>query len=66
LSANLHGGSLVANYPFDDDKRMVEMYSKAPDDDVFVELATTYSLNHPTMHKGQSVCGDRFKNGMVK
>jgi len=42
------------------------MYSKAPDDDVFVELATTYSLNHPTMHKGQSVCGDRFKNGMVK
>jgi len=65
LSANFHGGSLVANYPFDDDKKMVEMYSMAPDDDIFKVIAKNYSYNHPIMHLGNRMCGDVFKEGIT-
>jgi len=65
LSANLHGGSLVANYPFDDDEKMKEMYAASPDDDVFVHIAKNYSYDHPTMHLGRSQCGDHFKDGIT-
>ncbi|CAL1265429.1 unnamed protein product [Larinioides sclopetarius] len=60
LSANLHGGSLVANYPFDDNAENIDRYSKSPDDVVFRQLATVYSQNHPTMHLGQP-CGGQGK-----
>ncbi|GIY90390.1 hypothetical protein CEXT_552002 [Caerostris extrusa] len=61
LSANLHGGSLVANYPFDDNAANKDgIYSKSPDDEVFRRLATIYSNAHPTMHLGQP-CGGQGK-----
>ncbi len=44
LSANLHGGALVANYPFDnriDDS--IQKESKTPDDQTFQMLAKAYS-----------------------
>ena len=45
LSANLHGGSFVANYPFDDNKeRKSGVYSKCPDDDVFRHVSLVYSM----------------------
>lgn len=44
LSANLHGGSLVANYPYDDNSDGRDgIESLTPDNDVFVHLASTYS-----------------------
>nr|KAG5686430.1 hypothetical protein BaRGS_017698 [Batillaria attramentaria] len=51
LSGNLHGGAMVANYPFD--SYLGTSYASiphiCPDNDVFVHLAKTYSLTHPTM-----------------
>ncbi|XP_035691262.1 carboxypeptidase D-like [Branchiostoma floridae] len=58
LSASLHGGNLVADYPFDDSRKKGHaVYSKSPDDAVFQQLARTYSLAHPTMHSGHP-CDD--------
>ena len=60
LSANLHGGSLVANYPYDNNARGVsKVYSKSPDDQLFRELSLTYSKAHPRMHLGKS-CTSRY------
>jgi carboxypeptidase D len=50
LSANFHGGAVVANYPYDgnqDDRDGT--IDPTPDDGVFQHLALTYSLNHPVM-----------------
>lgn len=45
LSANLHGGSLVANYPYDGNPQQKDgIYSKTPDDSLFKHLALVYSL----------------------
>lgn len=64
LSANLHGGALVASYPFDnqpDPKKPL----RPPDLDVFKYLAESYAFNHSTMYLGQSCPDDniKFPNG---
>ena len=67
LSANLHGGSLVANYPLDD-YPIGSRNSATPDDDVFKQIALTYSMNHATMHLGRACAGypdERFKLGKI-
>lgn len=64
MSANFHGGSLVANYPYDDTESKRSVYSATPDDDIFREMALTYSKNHPKMHLNKPICdGDHFHNG---
>lgn len=67
LSANLHGGSVVASYPWDDgpSHKASGDYSAAPDDAVFRHLAQTYSDNHRTMHNAGKRCGDRFTGGIT-
>ncbi|KYR02809.1 peptidase M14 family protein [Tieghemostelium lacteum] len=55
LSANLHGGDLVVNYPYDSTKGLSEypegIYSFTPDDNIFRRIALTYSLSHTKMSK---------------
>ena len=67
LSANLHGGSLVANYPYDDSPSGRTMYSKCPDDDIFRQVALAYSMSHTRMHSFSGCPGYRetFKSGIT-
>lgn len=39
-------GSLVVNYPYDDNEQGVATYSKSPDDAVFQQIALSYSKVH--------------------
>uniref|UniRef100_A0A8C7YHB7 Carboxypeptidase D, a n=1 Tax=Oryzias sinensis TaxID=183150 RepID=A0A8C7YHB7_9TELE len=69
LSANLHGGSLVVNYPFDDDADGNNRYSKSPDDAVFQQLSRAYSQENPLMHNGhpckELYSADVFQDGIT-
>lgn len=72
LSGNIHGGALVASYPFDNipanspnSFRSYGSPSLTPDDDVFRHLAQSYSFNHNNMYLAVS-CRDgtpQFVNG---
>ena len=57
LSANMHGGALVANYPFDGPNS--GSYSASPDDDLFIHISLAYADAHPNMASGG------FSNGIT-
>lgn len=72
LSSNLHGGSLVASYPFDDTQNhnphQIGKYSKSPDDALFKKLARVYSNNHLVMHSNPGCPGypsESFAGGIT-
>jgi len=54
LSANLHGGALVANYPYDESRDgSASKYTATPDDNTFRHLAHTYARAHKLMSTGK-------------
>ena len=67
LSANLHNGALVANYPFDDSSSGRSVYTRSPDDDIFRQVSLAYSKAHATMHLGKPCPRDsyRFPQGIT-
>lgn len=67
LSANLHNGALVANYPYDNSRSGRNTYTSSPDDDIFRELSLAYSFAHQTMHLGRpcSHSDEAFPNGIT-
>ncbi|XP_068442693.1 carboxypeptidase M [Clinocottus analis] len=69
LSANLHGGALVASYPYDNSNGGSELVggaSVAPDDDVLVHLSKVYSFSHASMRRGDLCSGGRpFLDGVT-
>ncbi|XP_007530354.1 carboxypeptidase N catalytic chain [Erinaceus europaeus] len=70
LSANLHGGAVVANYPYDKSlEHRVRGFRRAastptPDDKLFRTLARVYSYAHGWMYQGWN-CGDYFPDGIT-
>ncbi|CAH8662968.1 unnamed protein product [Schistosoma rodhaini] len=68
LGANMHGGDLVANYPFDKSITGNSAESITPDNPTFVELAESYADKHPRMKKGIKKCYDsdnHFNDGIT-
>lgn len=69
LSANFHGGDLVANYPYDDTLNHRAVYSPTPDDGTFRLLANFYAQNHKVMASSTrpkcDMVGDDFKTGIT-
>lgn len=69
LSCNIHNGALVANYPYDDNPNPSEedKYQRSPDDDIFRQLALSYSNAHSTMHLGKPCPADQqgFRQGIT-
>uniref|UniRef100_A0A8R1I647 Peptidase_M14 domain-containing protein n=1 Tax=Caenorhabditis japonica TaxID=281687 RepID=A0A8R1I647_CAEJA len=60
LSANLHGGTTLVNYPFDDfpTRTRQSHYAPSPDNSLFVRLAYSYARGHERMWKEGPRCLD--------
>ncbi|XP_020223688.1 carboxypeptidase SOL1 isoform X1 [Cajanus cajan] len=56
-SATLHGGALVANYPWDGSEDKRTKYYGCPDDDAFRFMASIYSHSHYNMSSSKEFLG---------
>ncbi|KQK19916.1 carboxypeptidase SOL1 isoform X2 [Brachypodium distachyon] len=59
-SASLHGGALVANYPWDGSRDKRKQYYGCPDDKTFRYMASVYSQSHYNMSLSKE-----FKGGIT-
>ena len=58
----MHGGDLVANYPYDEARGINPTeYSTSPDDETFKHIALAYAQNHPRMGSPNTPgCDNKF------
>lgn len=55
LAANLHGGAMVVNYPFDNNASgSSSVYTASPDDDLFIYVSEEYSSSNLPMWNSAS------------
>merc|ERR1712038_656256 len=67
ISANMHGGDLVANYPYDEARGLNPTeYSTSPDDETFRHIAMIYANNHPKMSDRTRPGCDQPQNQFAK
>jgi carboxypeptidase D len=52
LSANLHTGALVVNYPYDSTASGASVYNATPDDEIFRDVSLDYSEDNAPMYNG--------------
>ncbi|XP_033748148.1 carboxypeptidase M-like [Pecten maximus] len=68
LSANLHGGAMVVNYPYDNYPGASQSFATklvpCPDDDIFQHVSRVYSFSHHRMYQGD-FCGETFVDGIT-
>lgn len=62
LSANLHTGTLVVNYPYDDDGKPSGTDAPTPDDALFKEISRLYSVHNVPMWENEEFT-DGIANG---
>ncbi|CAK9804732.1 Carboxypeptidase D [Anthophora plagiata] len=66
LSGNLHGGAVVASYPYDSGiSGPCCIESKSPDNELFKYLAHTYADNYSLMRTGNACPPDVFQGGVT-
>ncbi|KAL1450882.1 hypothetical protein WDU94_003194 [Cyamophila willieti] len=70
MSLQLHGGNMVANYPYDSFFGEITKNEPAltPDNDMFLHLALTYARLHPSMHTKRPCPGNtnlEFDQGVI-
>lgn len=63
LSANFHGGAIVANYPWDSNYSGTDTYSPSPEQTLFFNMALTYSTQNHTMFTNSAFPPDGTTNG---
>ncbi|HRX86978.1 MAG TPA: M14 family zinc carboxypeptidase [Phycisphaerae bacterium] len=49
LSANFHTGTMVCNYPYDNNPQGTSTYTISPDDDLFIHICTLYAQSNLPM-----------------
>ncbi len=52
LSANIHTGALVVNYPLDNNPEGASVFTPSPDEDLFVYISEEYSQHNSPMWNG--------------
>jgi len=67
ISANMHGGDLVANYPYDETRTFNPTdYSPSPDDETFRHIALGYAKNHARMSDPKTKGCDKPESSFSK
>jgi len=67
ISANIHGGDLVANYPYDETRTFDPTeYSPSPDDGTFRHIALGYATNHARMGDPKTPGCDKPENSFAR